>query len=157
MADNQPTFLLVFLLDGRRYALPLPHVEQSVAAVAPSFLPCALDFVAGVVNFHGRILPLIDLRGRFGLPSREIGAYDLFLIARSSRRSMALWVDSVEGVMPLPEDDISPADQVIPGIRYLQGMTRLPGDIYFIFDIEKCLSLEEEDLLREALPEISRT
>jgi len=68
--------LVVFDLEGQRYALPLGAVDRVLPMVAVSPLPKAPAIALGVINLHGQALPVLDIRRRFGLPTREYGLAD---------------------------------------------------------------------------------
>ncbi len=82
-----PTQYIVFILDSQRYALDLPAVERVERMVHITPLAGAPAIVLGIVNMHGRIIPVIDVRQRFNLPRREVSlATGLFLHIWSSVR-----------------------------------------------------------------------
>src|SRR6266702_6864069 len=91
--------LVVFSLDGQRYALHLSAVERVVRTVLVTPLPGAPLIVLGVINAHGRIIPVIDVRRRFGLSSRETTLSDSLILAHTPRRMVALGADSTEGLL----------------------------------------------------------
>ena len=143
--------LVVFNLDAQRYALPLASVERIVRAVEATQLPNAPAIVFGAINMAGRILPVLNLRRRFGLPEREIRPVDQFLIANTTRRTVALVVDEAQGIIEYPVTGITRPAQVIPGLDQLLGMVGLSDGLVLIQDLEKCLSLDESRALDEAL------
>jgi purine-binding chemotaxis protein CheW len=77
--------VLVFALDDSLYALPLPSVERVIRAVEITALPGAPRIVLGVIDARGRIIPVLDIRMRLGLPERELACDDRFIVARSER------------------------------------------------------------------------
>ncbi len=79
MATANPVVAL--MLDDIRYALPLTSVEQVVRAVEVTPLPDAPDIIMGVINVHGRVVPVVDIRRRFRLPARALSAGDQLVIA----------------------------------------------------------------------------
>jgi purine-binding chemotaxis protein CheW len=87
--------LVVFLLAEQRYALPLRMVERVLPMVAVSPLPQAPPMTLGVINLHGTVIPVVDLRRRFGFPQHEYGLAAHLLLARTTRRTLALPVDEV--------------------------------------------------------------
>jgi len=93
--------IVLFSLDEPRYALYLSAVERVVRAVEITPLPKAPNIVLGIINFQGKIIPVIDIRQRFHLRRREINLEDQFIIARTSKRLVVLVVDSVTGVYEL--------------------------------------------------------
>jgi CheW-like domain len=99
---NKSNPLVVFSLDEQRYALFLPVVERVLRIVAISPLPKAPEIVLGVLNVQGRIIPIIYLREWFSLPQREICLSDQLIIARTSRQTVAILVDSARVPCPPP-------------------------------------------------------
>jgi purine-binding chemotaxis protein CheW len=148
---TQPTQLVVFGLDAQRYALPLASVERIVRAVETMRLPNAPAIVLGAINVAGRVLPVLNLRRRFGLPEREINPADQFLIAHTTRRTVVLVVDEALGMVECPATEIIPPIQIAPGLEQLQGVVRLDDGLVLIQDLEKFLSLDEARALDEAI------
>ncbi len=143
--------LVGFALEGRNYAVSLAAVERIVHAVEVAPLPKAPEIVLGVINFSGRIIPVVDMRRRFRLPAKEMGLYDHLIIARTSKRAIAFIADGVAGVIECPEADITAAEEIVPGLEYLAGILRLKDGLIFIHDLERFLSLDEERSLVEAM------
>lgn len=149
MAVTQP--LVVFQSHCQKFALGLAAVERVVPAVEISPLPEAPDIVAGIFNLRGRIIPVINLRRRLGLPVRELALSDQFLVVRTSTRTMALIVDGVEGVIEPAACDLVPGTLVFPGIGLVEGVMRLEDGLIVILDLGKFLSLPGEQALGQAL------
>jgi purine-binding chemotaxis protein CheW len=144
--------LVVFSLEGGRYALSLPAVQEAARAVEYTPLPKAPAIVLGVINVRGQIIPVLNIRRRFGLPEREIALSDHFLLARTSRRPVALAVDNVTGVLTRPIETIIAAEKILPEMEYVRSVVKLEDGLIFIHDLDTFLSLEEESALEEALP-----
>lgn len=148
---RNPDSLMVFTLDDRRYALPLPAAERVVCMVAITPLPKAPDIVLGVVNIQGRVIPVINMRRRFNLPEREIALTDQLVIAHTAQRPVALVADAVLDIIAYPAQSMIAAEDVLPNIEYVEGVVKLADGLILIHDLDKFLSLEEEDLLDHAL------
>ncbi|MBI4381906.1 MAG: purine-binding chemotaxis protein CheW [candidate division NC10 bacterium] len=146
--------LVVFDIEGQRYALLLNDVERVLPMVAVSPLPQAPAVVLGVINLHGQVIPVLDLRRRFGLPLCDYGLTARLLVVRTSRRILALAVDEVLGVREIAQETITRPDALLPGIGHVAGIVTLPDGLLFIHDLEVCLSLEEERRLTDALQEV---
>jgi purine-binding chemotaxis protein CheW len=151
MAMTQPTQLVVFGLDAQRYALPLASVERSVRAVEVAVLPNAPAVVLGVIDVAGRILPVMNLRRRFGLPERAISPAEHFLLAKANGRNVALVIDEAQGVIECPVAEVVRPTQIVPGLNQIQGVVKLADGLVLIQDLERFLSLEEAGVLTEAL------
>jgi purine-binding chemotaxis protein CheW len=147
--------IVVFVLDEQRYALLLSAVERVVRAVEITLLPKAPAVVLGVINVHGQVIPVVDARKRFRLPERGMDLNDRFIIAHTSRRRIALVVDSVLGIKELAEQESVSSDQVLPFAEYINGVAKVEGDLVLIYDLDEFLSLDEEYGLDVALSEVS--
>lgn len=152
MKPTSPAWqFVVFRLEGQRYALHLSQVERVVSMVAVSPLPETPAVVAGVINYRGSVVPVFDLRPRFGFPPREFGLSDHLLLGRTSRRMLALPVDEVLGVNEVPVEDTLAPSTLLPGVGYVTGIVALADGLLFIHDLEALLSMDEERRLTEAI------
>lgn len=145
--------LVLFLVDGRQYGLPLARVERVLPMVEITPLPQAPPIVLGVINLRGTVLPVVDLRRRFGLIPGEYGLSSHLLIAHSHRRTLALPVDEAVGVSTVSPEAVSPPEALFPGISQLSGVAACGAELLFIQDLDALLSLDEELCLAEALRE----
>jgi purine-binding chemotaxis protein CheW len=143
--------LVVFSIADQRYALDLPVVERVLQMVELSVLPKAPNIVLGVINLHGEIIPVVDIRRRFGHPSSHYSPTSLLLIARTSRRKLALPVDEAHGVQHLSSENVAPPETVFPGTSLVAGIAALPDGVLFIHDLDMFLSSDEERRLTETL------
>lgn len=149
--QNPMLQLVVFVIEGERYALPLPAVERVLPMVAVSPLPKAPAIALGVINLHGQVIPVVDIRRRFDLPPRDYGLTARLLVARTIRRLLALPVDEVLGVREVAAEAVIPPEAVLPGIGHVAGIVALADGLLFIHDLDAFLSLDEEQQLTEAL------
>jgi purine-binding chemotaxis protein CheW len=143
--------VVIYRVANQRFALPLESVETAVPAVEITPLPGAPEFIPGIINVHGRILPVIDTRRYFGFPAREMIPSDRLLIARIGSRTAALWVDDVEEVRACTESDYIPADDSLPP-THTMGAVELPsGEIILLEELGACLSHAEGQQLDQAM------
>jgi len=145
--------IVVFIIAEQRYALNLATVKRIVRVVEVTHLPKAPDIVLGIINVQGRIIPVINIRKRFGLPEREINLSDQLIIAQASKHGFALLVDKVSGVIEYSEHDVVGAQEVIPGAEYVKGMIKLDDGINLILDLDALLSFEEVRSLDDVMKE----
>jgi purine-binding chemotaxis protein CheW len=146
-----PFFL--FSLEGRRFALELSRVDRVVAAVAVTPLSDAPPSVRGVINVHGEMVPVVDLRLRLALPPRNIRPDDSMVIARTARRAVAFFADTVHGVVESPEGAVAVGNEIVPGLEFVKGVMQVGDKLVLIHDLDLLLSLEEEARLAKALGE----
>lgn len=138
---------VVFFLDAGRYALPLRSVERIVRAVQVTKLPQAPAVVLGAIDVGGRVLPVFNVRQRFGLPQRDIDPADQFLIARTVERTVVLAIDAVSGVFELPAAAEIDAGSLVAGLAHIRGVIPIADDLVLIHDLEAFLSIKEAQAL----------
>jgi len=146
-------WLVVFVIEGQRYALLLSAVERVLPMIAVSPLPKGPAVALGVINLHGRVVPVVDIRRRFSLPPRDYSITAHLLVARTIRRTLAFPVDEVIGVRKVAAEAVTPPDAVLPGIGHVAGIVTLAEGLLFIHDLDTFLSLDEERQLTQALEE----
>ena len=142
---------VVFVLGELRIALHLSGVERVIWAVAVTPLPEAPESVFGVINLEGRIMPVVDIRQRFGLSRGEPEPGDRFIIAHTVRRTVALWVDGVEGVVEPTAEEVTRAEEILPDMGYVDGVIELSDGVILIHNLDRFLSMEEERILEGAM------
>jgi purine-binding chemotaxis protein CheW len=140
-----PLELLVFEVAGRRYGLPATDVREIVRAVPPVSLAGAPVVVEGVINLRGRVLPVLDLRRRLGLPARPLEHTDHFVIVRAGDRLAALRVDRAVDLVRVAAEDVDEVEGVA-------RVARLPSDLVPLQDLHALLSPAETAALDRALP-----
>jgi purine-binding chemotaxis protein CheW len=148
MAAAAPLFC--FSLDDRMLAFPLDVVVRALFSVEVTPLPSAPEIIAGVISYHGKIVPVADLRVRFGAPRQEIDPAERFILIRTPKRMYAVVGSAVSGVLK-PAGAPTPAEEILPGARYISGVLTGEDRLIFIYDTDAFLSLEEEEALDAAL------
>ncbi|BBP04875.1 chemotaxis protein CheW [Sulfuriferula plumbiphila] len=148
---GKPDQLLVFALGDQRCALYLSAVDRVVRMVEITPLPKAPAIVSGVVNVHGEVIPVINLRKRFDLPQRDIALTDQLVIAHTARRPVALVVDTVTDIVECAGRELVVAESILPELEYVQGVAKLKDGLILIYNLEQFLSLEEEESLDQAM------
>jgi len=146
--------VVVFEVAKQRFGLPLDRVEQALRIVEITPLPRAPAVVAGVINVRGSVIPVMDVRRRFQLPQRASRLADQLLVVDTPLRRLALWVDTVSGVVNYGAQDFIAAEAVVPGMEYLRGIARLADGLVLIQDIEQLLTQAEEHALAEAIIDV---
>ena len=131
---------LVFELTDGRYAVSLAAVVEIVRAVAVVPLPGAPPLVEGIVDVHGEVAAVIDLRRAFSLPARPPLALDHFVVVRTPARLLVLRVDRVTGVAAVEAPARVPAAVATAS---LEGSVRLPDGLVLVHDADRLVSSAE--------------
>ncbi len=127
---------LVFGIQGLRLALPLSLVRRVVRAVWVTPLPDAPPGIRGVINVAGQVLPVVDLCPRLQRPVAEIQPSDYLILVDHPAGRMALLVNEVLWIISRKQEEITPAQQIFPGLSHIQGVIKMAQDIILIHDLE---------------------
>ncbi len=120
-------------------------------AVEITPLPGLPESVLGVINVHGRVLPVINLRKRCRLPERDQEVDDLLVIARTSRRPVVLPVDSAE-VMGPDSGTQTPLEVTVLEEEGAQRMVKKDGELVLVHNLDQLLPVDEEQVLCGVMP-----
>ena len=135
--------LVAFLLNRKRYALRLSAVERVLRSVAVTPLPDVSALIIGVVSMPKRVVPVVDLRFRLGLPNKDIGLSDRFLVARTKHFPIILVVDAVLGVVDYKPGALIPARRVFPNVNLANGVVCFADGLIYLHDLDAFLALEK--------------
>lgn len=132
--EKDAVYFVHFELDGTPYALPLAHVEQALRMVALIRVPETPSWIAGMMNLHGRVVPVVDLRHRFGLPPRPPHRNDRLLVLRTDGHRAAIIVDRADRVMAVHHGQIEAPEGLLLQCRPLQSVIRTGDDVVWVLD-----------------------
>lgn len=147
---------VIFRIGKVRYALTADQVCEVTQAVAVQPLPKAGGLVEGIFNHRGRLVPLLDVRRRFGHKRDALQPSHHFIIADVSARRVAIRCDRVEQLAEIPTSEIADAHQAVPDAEYVAGVARLPGGLILIHDLTTFLSACEAGKLDACLAAAER-
>ena len=151
----KPKRILVFTLDGQNYGLALDTVERVVRMVEITPLPGAPAFIRGVINFQGEIIPVFDLRQRFGCAERPVELDDQLIITTAAKRKRALIADTADEVRECPEGSFTETAGILPDLPLLSGVTKFPDGLILLHDLASLLSPREAQTLDVTLEQLS--
>jgi purine-binding chemotaxis protein CheW len=147
---------VLFFLDSGRYALPLMAVDRVVRAVHITPLPGAPANVLGAVDVAGQVLPVFNLRRRFGLRERPLRVSDHFLIARTAERAVLLLIDGASGLIEAGSHAVVEADEITAGLPNIRGVIVRADGLVLIHDLDQFLSAAEAQVLDDAMDREAR-
>lgn len=143
--------ILVFELAGERYGLFLGAVHEVVRAVAITRLPGAPEIVEGAIDVRGRIVPVLDLRARFGLPAAELSPDEHMILARAGGRLVAIRTDRATRLEWVDGGQVEDPERITHRLRHIAGVASLTDGLVLIHDLETFLTQAEAEALDEAL------
>ncbi|HZK62248.1 MAG TPA: chemotaxis protein CheW [Anaerovoracaceae bacterium] len=147
--------IIIFALDEPRFAIYLSVVERVVQSVEITPLPNVSGIVLGVINVHGQIVPILDIRKRLNLPQRNLSIDDQFILAHTSSILVALCVDSVNDIQEIAGREIVTAEKLQISSEYIRGVVKLENNLILICDLDQFLSLDEEKKLVAVMDEVA--
>ena len=115
-------------------------------------VPKAPDFVQGVINVRGKVIPVIDLRKRFGLDSKGYDKNTRIVVVEINKMIVGFIVDSVSEVLRIPADTVEPPPSVVAGLdsEYRCGVGKLEDRLLILLNLDRLLSREEKKVLSQA-------
>jgi len=130
--------IVVFELGDERYGLDIAAVYEIIRHQPITAVPQAPAFVEGVINLRGRIIPVVDLRERFGLAAGELTKAARIVVAEAACTRVGLVVDGVSEVLMVPSDAIEPTPDVAAGVdaAYLRGIAKLGERLIILLDLD---------------------
>lgn len=146
--------ILPFVVADRGGGIALEHIREVVRATEIQKLPRTPRIVEGVIDFHGEIIPVINLRDRLGIAVRDTELTDRFIISNAGDLSVALHVDDVGTVTAVELISIgSEAEDSLSDGLGLAGAASLPEGMILIYDLESFFTASERDAVHSALSE----
>src|SRR3989338_693812 len=136
---------VTFKLANEVYGVPIIQVQEIIQRTTTTRLPQMPDFVEGVINLRGKIVPVIDLRKRFKIPLSEDDAKVRIIVTQIGNRSVGMVVDAVRGVTNFEESTIEPVPESIRSVEkaYLDGVGKQQDGIIILLNLDKVLSESE--------------
>jgi purine-binding chemotaxis protein CheW len=140
--------IVEFLLAYETYGVESSYVREVYPLKAFTPLPCTPPFVVGIINIHGQILSVIDLKKFFDLPAKGLTDLNKVIVVHHESMAFGLLADAILGVRAVPLEDIQPSLPTLTGIReaYLKGVTR---ERLVVLDAGKLLSDQRLIVLEE--------
>jgi purine-binding chemotaxis protein CheW len=143
--------VLLFEIRGQRYGLPSADVRELVRAVTIVPLPKAPPIVEGVINFRGRIVPVLDICTRFRVVAKPLEPSDHFVVASVGSRLLAIRVDRALDLVRVDVRNFEEPARIVAGVAYVAGVVKLADGLVLIHDLRSFLTQAEALSLDEAL------
>lgn len=149
-----------FKLGSEEYGVDIAQVQEINRMVAITHVPRAPQFMEGVINLRGQLIPIIDLRSRFGMPRVEHSKSTRIVVTEIGAKRVGMVVDSVSEVLRLAVDQIEPAPEMITGVdtEYIRGVGKIEERLIILLDLGRIIStaekreLEAADTVADAVP-----
>jgi len=138
------SYFVVFTLDNQSYALSLDAIETVVRAVQLTLVPEAPEIVSGLINRGGTIIPVLDIRKRFHLPSRDMKIEDRIIVSKTPFGPIAILVDKIEGLVEFDSNETFDGGTILPNMDgHVEGVGIFKDHTVLIYDISKLFSIRD--------------
>ncbi|AGK97809.1 chemotaxis protein CheW [Clostridium pasteurianum] len=147
--DGKELKILIFNINGEYYAADIMEVERILGYEKTTKLPDSPEFVDGLINYEGKILPVISLSRRFNLSENSINEDSKIIVSKQKESKFGIIVDVVSEVKDINIKDMEEAPDVVGGIskRYIKGLIKIDGKIIIFLRLSNILSEEEKILI----------
>ena len=147
---------VVFRLGEETYGLDIGAVQEIIVWQPVTRVPRTPEFMEGIINLRGHVIPVIDLRRRFGLPAEARGRTTRIVVVEIGEMTVGFVVDAVSEVIRIPEDAIEPPSDIIAGVssEFIRGIARLDQQLIILLNPERILERTEQETLVEVQQEI---
>jgi purine-binding chemotaxis protein CheW len=131
--------VVAFRLGNETYAIDISYIHEIIRMKEITFVPRAPRYMRGVINLRGRIVPVMSLSARLGLPVQEETPQSRIIVVEVNGESIGMIVDAVSEVLRLPEDHIEPPTQMAgtESADYISGLGKVNDKLVLLLDVEK--------------------
>ena len=143
--DTQKDKFLTFRVGDEDYGIEIRRVTEIIGIQKITAVPDMPEFVKGVINLRGKVIPVLDMRRRFALEDRDYDERTCIVVVNVAEAAVGLVVDTVNEVADIPEEQIEPAPEInkAGNNRMLQGLGKVGEEVKILLDVDKLLYEEE--------------
>lgn len=147
--DDELIQLVTFSIGEEEFGVDILKVQEIIRTMEITKVPRAEQFVEGVINLRGKVIPIIDLRRRFGLASKQYDKHTRIIVIEISNMIVGFVVDSVSEVLRIPSGTVEPPPAVVAGLdsEYISGVGKLHDRLLILLDLDELLSNEDMEAL----------
>jgi len=148
--DTQKGKYLTFVVGNEVYGIEIRYVTEIIGIQAITEVPELPVYIKGIINLRGKIIPVMDVRLRFGKEPKEYNDRTCVVVVDIGEISIGLIVDSVSEVLTIPDEDIVPPPQLNKAQnRYIKAIGKVGNEVSLLLDCEKLLNDDEVAVLSE--------
>jgi purine-binding chemotaxis protein CheW len=148
--DTQKGKYLTFHLAKEDYGIEIRYVTEIIGIQKITEVPDMPAFVKGVINLRGKVVPVMDVRTRFGMPPREYDDRTCIIVVDVDDKSVGLVVDKVNEVADVPDQQIEPPPRTNrESTRYIQGLGKIGNEVKILLNVQRLLYSDDLAMLGE--------
>ena len=138
-----------FRIGTEEYGVDIAQVQEIIRLVEITHVPRAPHFMEGVINLRGQLIPIIDLRTRFGMERIDATKSTRIIVTEIGSKRVGIVVDSVSEVLNIPLENIEEAPEMIAGVgtEYIQGVGKMNDRLIIMLDLTMVITTDEKQQL----------
>lgn len=139
--DTQEDKYLTFVLNKEEYGIEIRHVTEIIGIQSITAVPDMPNYIKGVINLRGKVIPVMDVRLRFGGQERNYDDRTCIVVINIEGQSMGLIVDTVSEVLDIPKGEVEPPPDVRRGKdnRFIQGMGKVADSVKILLNADRLM------------------
>jgi purine-binding chemotaxis protein CheW len=143
--------LVSFNIGNEEFGIDILKVEEIIRIISITKIPNAPEFIEGVVNLRGRVIPVVNLRTRLGFEKKEFDNQTRVIVVEVNGITLGFIVDSVREVLRIPKSITEPPPAITTGVNseYITAVGKLENRLLILLDLEKVLSLQQKEEIKE--------
>lgn len=151
MENGKILQLVTFKIENEEFGVDILTVQEINRMMNITRIPNAPDFIEGVINLRGKIVPVVDLRKRLSFPRKEYDKNTRIIVVELDGITLGFIVDSVSEVLRLPQSVVEPPPSIVSGVEsdYVEGVGKLDQRLLILLNLKKIFLENEKQGLRE--------
>jgi len=141
--------IVSFRLANEEYGVDIMRVQEIILMGKITKMPEVPDYICGLINLRGHVIPIVDLRKRFGLPAQENTEHTRTIVVNVHDRTIGIVVDAVSEVLRISAEQIEPPPSSVSGVdhNYIRGLVKFDEKLLILLNIEEILSQVDQTKL----------
>lgn len=142
---NELLQLVSFVLGNEEFGVDILYVQEIIRTLQVTKVPNSPEYVEGVINLRGRVIPIIDLRSRFGMGKKEPDKNTRIVVIEVDKKILGFIVDAVKEVIRIPKEITEAPPEITTGVNseYIKSVGKLDDRLLILIDLEKIFSNSE--------------
>jgi purine-binding chemotaxis protein CheW len=145
--SNELLQLVSFELNGEEFGIDILMVQEIIRMMQITKVPNSPDFIDGVVNIRGKVIPVVNLRTKLGMPRKEHDSMTRIIVVNISSKTIGFLVDSVNEVLRIPASVTEAPPELVAGINseFIKSVGKLEDRLLILIDLNKILTINEKE------------
>ncbi len=145
---------LTFFLGGEEYGIEILRVQEIIGMMPITSVPGTPDFICGIINLRGKVIPIVDIRKKFGMDSKEYDSETCIIVVNVQGVEAGAVVDRVSEVLNIPDEDIAPPPSFGKGVQidFIKGIGKSQSKVKILLDIDRVISSDQILQLQNGMP-----